>query len=54
MPIKPLKGETKSEFISRCIRTEVEAGRPQKEAVGMCHAVWDRAHSGDKPKPKTP
>ena len=36
MPIKPKDNETKDEYISRCIATEIENGFEQDQAVAMC------------------
>jgi len=40
MPIKKKKGETKDEFLGRCIPIEVEAGFEKEQAVAMCYNYW--------------
>ena len=40
MPIKKKKGETKGEFLNRCVPMEVESGFPQEQAVAMCYSYW--------------
>ena len=42
MPIKPTAGETKEEFISRCIGEEIGAGYEQAQATAICYSKWDR------------
>lgn len=36
MPINPRKDESQDDFISRCIRVEIDNGKPQKQAVAIC------------------
>ena len=36
MPLKPHEGETKNEYTSRCIKTEIDNGKPQEQAVAIC------------------
>lgn len=38
MPIEKRQDETKDEFMSRCITTEVDNGKPQDQAVAICIA----------------
>ena len=40
MPIKPKSGETRDQFISRCIGTEVSAGYEQDQAAAICYTKW--------------
>jgi hypothetical protein len=40
MPISPGKNETQDEFISRCVSTEVSAGKEQAQAVAICYSKW--------------
>jgi hypothetical protein len=37
MPIERRAGESRDEFLSRCISTEVEAGKPQDQAAAICY-----------------
>jgi hypothetical protein len=47
MPIKKKKGETKTEFLNRCIPLEVENGFPQEQAVAMCYSYWTSENLSD-------
>ena len=40
MPLKPKSGETRDEFISRCIATEISAGYDNPQAAGICYSKW--------------
>ena len=43
MPMKPRKGESKEEFISRCVPEMIGTGpnkRPQDQAVAICYDLW--------------
>lgn len=42
MPIQPTAGESKEEFISRCIGEEIGAGYEQAQATAICYSKWDR------------
>ena len=51
---KPKKGEDRSSYISRCVRTlkHEDPSRPTKECLGQCYGMW-RQHAGGKaPKKK--
>ena len=37
MPIDRMSGEGRDEFLSRCISTEVAAGKPQDQASAICY-----------------
>lgn len=37
---RPAKGETKNNYISRCIRVVRQEGEGQKQAVGKCFGMW--------------
>lgn len=41
MPINPRAGESKDEFISRCIATEIEAGKDESQAAAICYTKWE-------------
>jgi len=36
MPIERNSGETRDEFMSRCISKEIDSGKPQDQAVAIC------------------
>ena len=46
---KPKKGETKNDFISRCIPIILEDGttQNQKQAVAICYSIWRREGEDD-------
>lgn len=37
----PREGETKEDFISRCIPDVMDEGREQEQAAAMCYSYWD-------------
>lgn len=41
MPINKQPGESKDEFISRCISIEIKDGKPQDQAAAICYAKWE-------------
>lgn len=41
MPISRKPGETKEQFIPRCIAIEVNAGKPQDQAAAICYSYWE-------------
>lgn len=47
---EPNKGETKEEYMPRCIRVVKGEGLPQARAVAKCNGMWESAH-GDEEKP---
>ena len=44
MPQPPQPGETKQEFISRCIAYmhENESDRPREQVAAICYDMWER------------
>ncbi len=36
----PKSGESKEDFLSRCIPVEINAGHPQDQAVAICERYW--------------
>jgi hypothetical protein len=40
MPVNVNRGESKDEFISRCIGEEVGAGYEQSVAAAICYSYW--------------
>lgn len=43
MPTPPQKGETKKEFIARCIEQYIEEDYDQKQAAAICYDTWRKA-----------
>jgi hypothetical protein len=41
MVAEPKAGESKDEFVSRCIAVEVEAGKEQDQAAAICYSKWE-------------
>src|SRR5262252_5435711 len=53
MPMKPHKGESQSDFMSRCVPEAIGTGedkRPQEQAVAICYDYWRQEHGGSKAK----
>src|SRR5215475_1421052 len=51
MPMKPRKGESQSDFTSRCVPEMMGDGkREQEQAVAACLSIWREA-KGEKPPP---
>lgn len=50
MPMKPHKGETQSDFMSRCMSETFTGDRSQEQAVAICMSYWREEHGGEKPK----
>lgn len=42
--IEPKEGETKDEFVSRCIATEIDNGYPQDQAAAICYSKWEEEY----------
>ena len=40
---KPTNNETKSEYISRCVKFYIDEGREQKQALAICYSLWDKS-----------
>ena len=36
----PRQNESRSDFISRCIPDLKNEGRPQDQAIAVCHSMW--------------
>lgn len=51
MPSPPKHGETKREFIDRCIPYLIREGKTKEQASGQCYRMWD-SHSKKKAKNK--
>lgn len=53
MPMKPRKGESQSDFSSRCVPEMMGDGkRDQEQAVAICLDIWRQEHGGSKPSDK--
>jgi hypothetical protein len=39
--VEPNAGETEDEFISRCIKEEINSGYPQDQAAAICYSKWE-------------
>ena len=51
MPMKPGKGESQSEFMSRCVPEMMGDGkRPNDQAVAACMTMWRAEHGGKPPE----
>lgn len=49
MPIpKPRKGDSKNTYISKVVKQEMAAGRPQKQAIAIAEQAWEDAKSKKK------
>jgi len=47
---KPSDGESKNEFISRCVKDAMDEGIDQQQALGKCYGMWEQKR--DKLSPK--
>lgn len=41
MPINKKEGESKEDFLSRCIGKEIASGKEPSQAAAICYAYWD-------------
>jgi HK97 family phage major capsid protein/HK97 family phage prohead protease len=52
--MSPHKGESQSDFMSRCMSetygSDAPKDRTQEQAVAICYSYWRDAHGGEKPK----
>lgn len=39
--VEPKEGEDEKTFLSRCISTEIKAGKPQDQAAAICYSKWE-------------
>lgn len=50
---KPKKGESKNDFISRCMSNNaMEREFPKKQRLAVCHNQWRRVHGGNPSRKK--
>jgi hypothetical protein len=46
MPIaKPKVGQSKNDYISNCIDTEMGKGHSQQQAIAMCYSMWEKGRA---------
>lgn len=45
---EPQAGESKDEYINRCIPYLVKEGNPQDQAVAICHSMWKQKNENRK------
>ena len=48
MPTKPKAGESKSDFISRCVPIVMGEGKTQDQALGKCYGMYREYKSAEK------
>lgn len=48
MPAPPKKGETKKQFLGRCIPVFVREGRSQKQAAAICYDMWRKGSESEE------
>lgn len=41
MPISKMPGESKDEFISRCIAKEIASGKSEDQSAAICYNIWN-------------
>jgi hypothetical protein len=48
--LQPTQGETKKEFIPKCIKYVIDEGKDSEQAVAICNSMWDNKNfaQGDK------
>ena len=46
--VYPSGGETRDEFISRCVSYVMAEGKSQDEALGQCYGMWEQQFAPDK------
>lgn len=39
--VSPTAGESKDEFLSRCIPVVINEGKPQEQAIAICNSYWE-------------
>ena len=42
--VKPNAGEGHDDYMERCIGVEIGEGKPQDQAVAICHSKWEAVH----------
>ena len=47
MPIEKRTGETRDEFVSRCVKQEMDSGKPQDQALAICLTYADENFTSD-------
>lgn len=48
--LQPTKGESKEEFLPKCIKYVIDEGKDSEQAVAICNSMWDNKNfaEGDK------
>jgi len=41
VPLKKSEGESKNDFISRCIKHYRDKGREEQQSIAICESVWE-------------
>ena len=41
MPV-PKPGESKKDFIGRCVPIVISEGRPKDQSIAICYSIWKR------------
>ena len=42
--VEPMIGEGHDDYMERCIGVEIGEGKPQDQAVAICHSKWEAVH----------
>jgi hypothetical protein len=42
--VEPMIGENHDDYMERCIGVEIGEGKPQDQAVAICHSKWEAVH----------
>jgi hypothetical protein len=54
----PEAGETKANYMKRCVPQVMKEGKPQRQAVAICSSMFDHRHQdapeGEKPTGPNP
>lgn len=46
--VDPNKGETKDDFLPRCIKYVIDEGKDTEQAVAICNSLWEQHFAGAK------
>lgn len=44
---KPGAGEKEQDFVSRCIKGEIDSGKDKDQAAAICYSVWGEAKKSE-------
>ena len=42
---KPKSGETRKDFMMRCVPEVIKEGKPKKQAIAICSSYYDKSNS---------